>query len=251
MESQDDIEFEGTIDASILKDVLSALTAVVDEGVLRFNEKGVTSKSVDPANVAMVSLDLKRDVFSEYNLKGENILKVSVDFDKLLHILKLCKGDIKIRINTRKVQMSTGYFSYNLPFVSLDALRREPKVPEIEFTAAVTIGLEDFKQGIHVADIITDYMEIGVNGEEFFMGVDDGRGKFKLVIPKEDLTLFNVDREGKSKHSTVYLRCMASGVAGELVTLEIKNGFPLQMQFTVTDGCEVTYLLAPRIDKDD
>ena len=61
-------EFEGTIDASILKDVLSALTAVVDEGVLRFSEEGVTSKSTDPANVAMVIFKLLSSAFTEYSI---------------------------------------------------------------------------------------------------------------------------------------------------------------------------------------
>ena len=249
-------EFVGTIDHTILKEVLSALVAVTDRGILRIREEGITSKQVDPANVAMVSLYIKRDVFTDYDLKAEN-LAVGVDFDKLLHILKLCnypvnvEGDIKIKIDTdKKVQMNSGYLSYKSPFVSLDALRCEPKLPELEFSATVTIELEDFKQGIDIADNITGYVEIGVNSEEFFMGVEGSEDKFRLVIPKEDLTLFNVDREVKTTFSTNYLTSMASGVVGRLVALKINNDYPLQIPFKVTDGCEVVYLLAPRIDMD-
>ena len=246
--------FAGIIDYTILKEVLSALVAVTDRGILRISEERITSKQVDPANVAMVSLDIKRDIFIDYNLSGEDFA-VGMDYDKLLHILKLynyptnAEGMVEIEIDTEKTQMNSGYLSYDLPFVSLDALRREPKLPELEFLATVTIELEDFKLGINTADAITGYVEIGVNSEEFFMGGCD-EDKFKLVIPKEDLTLFNVDREVKSKFSIDYLTEMASGVVGRLVTLKIRDDYPLQMQFTVTDGCEVAYLLSPRINQD-
>ena len=272
-ESEEKIEFEGIIDTTIFKEVLSTLTSVVDQGILRFKEEGITSKSVNPEDVAMVSLDIKRDVFTDYDLKGEE-LAVGMDFGNLLNVLKLCSGDdTRIKINTEKpewiygerpgsdalvlrhkhkMQMSSGYLSYDLPLISLDALRSEPKLPKLEFSAMVTIELEDFKRGINTADTITDYVEIGVNSEEFFMGMEgikgEFKGEFKLVIPKEDLTLFNADREVKSKFSTEYLTRMASGVVGRLITLEMNNAYPLQMPFKVTDGCGVVYLLAPRID---
>ena len=246
-------EFEWTIDSTTLKEVLSAFVAVVDRGVLRISEEGITSKAVNPENTAMVSLDIKRDVFTDYNLKGEESLAVGVDFGTLLRILKRCKG-VKtiIKVNAGKVQMNSGYLSYDFPLITLDALRSEPKLPELEFSATVTIELEDFKQGIDIADtIIADYVEIGVNsGREFFMDVEGDEDTFKLVIPKEDLTLSNVDREVKSKFSIEYLTRMASAVVGELVTLKIRDDYPLQIPFKVTNGCKVTYLLAPRIDAD-
>ena len=245
-------EFEGTIDHTILKEVLSALIAVTDRCVLRISEEGITSKQVDPANVAMVSLDIKRDVFIDYNLSGD--LVVGVDFDKLLHNLKLynyltnVEEHIEIKIDAKKVQMNSGYFSYDLPLIPLDALRKEPKLPELEFPATATIKIEDFKRGINIADNITGYVEIGMNSEEFFMGMEGDEDKFRLAIPKEDLTLFNVNREVKSRFSTDYLMSMASGVVGRLVTLKTNNDYPLQMQFTVTEGCKVAYLLSPRIN---
>ena len=252
--NEKEAEFVGMIDHTILKDVLSALVGVTDRGVLRISEEGITSKPVDPANVAMVSLDIKRDVFADYNLKGEEDLAVGVDFDKLLHNLKLynyptnVEEHIEIKIDTKRVQMNSGYFSYDLPLIPLDALREEPKLPELEFQATATIKLEDFKLGINIADNITGYVEIGMNSEEFFMGMEGDEDKFRLAIPKEDLTLFNVNREVKSRFSTDYLTSMASGVVGRLVTLKTNNDYPLQMQFTVTEGCEVAYLLSPRIN---
>jgi len=208
----------------------------------------------------MVSLDIKRDVFTDYNLKGEE-LAVGVDFGELLSVIKVCRGDTRIKLNAEKMQINSGYLSYDLPLITLDALRKEPKLPELEFPATVTIGVEDFKRGINTADTIEEYVEIGVNSEEFFMGVEGSEGKFRLVIPKEDLTLFNVDfsrgsilpshsiTEAKSMFSIDFLAKTASGVVGRLVTLKINNGYPLQIPFTVTDGCEVVYLLAPRIDQ--
>jgi proliferating cell nuclear antigen len=248
-------EFAGIIDYTILKEVLSALVGVTDRGVLRISEEGITSKQVDPANVAMVSLDMKRDVFTDYDLKGEELV-AGVDFDKLLHNLKLynyltnVEEHIEIKIDTKRVQMNSGYFSYDLQLIPLDALRKEPKLPELEFPATATIKLEDFKLGINIADDITGYVEICMNSEEFFMGMEGNEDKFRLAIPKEDLTLFNVNREVKSRFSTDYLMSMAKGVVGRLITLKTNNDYPLQMQFTVTEGCKVAYLLSPRINQE-
>ena len=255
-------EFEGVIDYTILKEVLSALVAVTDRGVLRISEDGVTAKQVNPENTAMVSLDIKRGVFTGYNLNAGD-LAVGVDFDKLLHILKLCEGDTKIEINTenedtqsvsRTVEINSGYLSYNLPLIPLDALRGEPKLPELGFSAEVTIELEDFKRGINIAEDIASYVEIGMNSEEFFMGVESDEDKFRLAIPKEDLAHFAVGfssgSEVKSKFTTDYLTRMANGVVGKSVTLKIRNDYPVQIPFTVTGGCEVVYLLAPRINQD-
>ena len=261
--SEKEAEFVGTIDNTILKEVVSALAAVSDNGVLRISKEGITSKFVNPENVALVSLDLKRSVFTDYTLMGEN-LAVGMDFDKLLNILKVCSGDTRIKITTEKKQIKSGYLSFDFPLLSTDALRAEPKVPAVDFSATVTIELEEFKRGINIADSITGYVEIGVNSEEFFMGVEGSEGAFKLVIPKGDLylskeyesednivlTRFNADTKVKSKFSTEYLVRMANRVVGKLVTLKIRNDYPLQMPFKITDGCEVTYLLAPRIDAD-
>ena len=252
-------EFEGMMDHTTLKEILSALVVVADRGVLRISEDGITAKQVNPENTAMVSLDIKRSVFADYNLKAEN-LAVGMDFDKLLYILKLCEGDTKIKIITesedtqslyRIVEINSGYLSYGLPLIGLDGLRSEPKLPELKFSAAVTMELEDFKRGINIADSIASYVEIGMNSEEFFMGVESDE-KVKLVIPKEDLAHFTVGfslgSEVKSKFATEYLTRMANGVVGKSVTLKIRNDYPVQIPFKVTGGCEVVYLLAPRID---
>ena len=152
-------EFEGTIDAQTLKECLLALTAVVDEGILRFKEEGVTSKSVDPANVAMVSLDMKKDVFNDYELKNlfiatneDDELVVGMDFGKLLNILKIGNGDVWLKLNAEKLQVKLGNLSYNMSLFALNALRREPKIPELEYPASLTIELEEFKRGVNTAE---------------------------------------------------------------------------------------------------
>ena len=245
-------EFEGTIDASILKDVLSALTAVVDEGVLRFSEEGVTSKPTDPANVAMVSLDVKRDIFSEYNLEGEE-LAVGMDFGRLRNILKVGDSDVQLKLNTNKMQMKLGNLSYNMSLFAVDALRKEPKIPELEYPASVTIKATEFKRGINTADKVADWVEIGINSEEFFMDAE-GDDKFKLVIPKDNFAplAFNAfSQELQSKYSLEYLKSMVKGITNDTVTLKINKDYPIQMWFKVVDDCEVMYLLAPRIEADD
>lgn len=223
------IEFEGTIDSKILRDILLALTAVVDEGVLRFTEKEITLKSVEPANVAMVSLDIKQEIFSEYKLKGKE-LAVGVDFNKLLNILKVCNDEVVMEMNAEKMHLKSGDLSYDLSLFALDALTKEPKIPDLEYHTNITIGLKDFKRAIKTADTITDYIEFNVSETEISMSANE-EDKFTLIIPQEGCAKFDVGDMGKetitSKFSLEYLKSMMNGIIGNSVRLRINKDYPL------------------------
>jgi len=88
--------FEGKIKAKLLKDIVGAAAAVVDEAKLNITPTGFILNAVDPANVAMVSLKLSKDSFEEYETKEATV--IGLDMSKLNDILGFGTDEISLRL---------------------------------------------------------------------------------------------------------------------------------------------------------
>ncbi len=63
-----------------LKDIVDMLGTVVTEAKFKIGISGVSVNAVDPAHVAMVSLEVPKTVFSEYDVPADE--EISVDLEK-------------------------------------------------------------------------------------------------------------------------------------------------------------------------
>ena len=57
-----------SLEASLYKTLHQTIESLVDDCRLEFNKSGLSISLVDPANVAMYSTTLSKDVFEDYNL---------------------------------------------------------------------------------------------------------------------------------------------------------------------------------------
>ena len=80
-----------------LKEITDLLNTVVTEVKLQASPNGISVKAVDPAHVAMISLELPRQSFSEYDMDGDD--EISIDVERLKSVLKIARDsdDISIR----------------------------------------------------------------------------------------------------------------------------------------------------------
>ena len=60
--------FRARIDAALLRECVEAILAVVDEARLKIGEEAWKVRAVDPANVALVDLELSREAVSYTHL---------------------------------------------------------------------------------------------------------------------------------------------------------------------------------------
>jgi len=80
--------FKAIIESDKLKEMIEAVSSIVDEGKLNLSSDGISIKAVDPANVAMVSLNLNSDAFEEFNAsEGE----LGVDLKRLGDIVDMAQ----------------------------------------------------------------------------------------------------------------------------------------------------------------
>ena len=77
-------------DIFLLKDVFSAVFAIVDDCKLLFSEKGLRIATIDPANVALIEIEIPGWSFKEYNITDSYIIEV--ELEKTLEIMEKKEG---------------------------------------------------------------------------------------------------------------------------------------------------------------
>ena len=83
-------------DISLLRDSLDAISGLINEATLEFNSEGLILKAIDPAVVAMTILRMFPTCFDEY--QNENPVKITINLDYFLEVLKRAKQSDKITI---------------------------------------------------------------------------------------------------------------------------------------------------------
>lgn len=239
------------VDASILRECVDAILAVVDEARLKMGEEAWKVRAVDPANVALVDLELKRDAFDEYKAEGEaeGEKVVGAPFDKLREILRFAVGDVSINIDDDKMTLQSSAYAYTLTLLDPSSLRAEPKIPELEFSTRVVVDADDLKKVLKAAEKISTTAAIGVQNNVFFVEAEGEMETMKFSLHKDEHIHLS-GSDCRSLFSLEYLTAMAKGFASaETLTLFISTDHPLKIEFEIADGSgKVTYLLAPRIE---
>jgi len=238
------------IDAALLRECVEAVLAVVDEARLKIGESAWKVRAVDPANVALVDLELKRDTFDEYNAEGEaeGEKVVGVPFDKLREVLRFAVGDVSLDIDNDKVALQSSAYAYTLTLLDPSSLRAEPKIPELEFSTRVVVDADDFKKVLKAAEKISDMVAIGVQNNTFFVEAEGDMETMRYSLHKDELMHLS-GSDCRSLFSLEYLAAMAKGFASDTLTLYISTDHPLKIEFEIADGNgRVVYMLAPRIE---
>jgi len=248
--------FRARIDASLLRECVSAVLAVVDEARLKIGESAWKVRAVDPANVALVDLELRKDAFSEFNLgpekegekEGEEFV-VGVPFDKLREVLRWCKDEVALSIEEDKMTVVSDAYTFTLNLLSADAVRKEPKIPSLNFSTKVVMDAVEFNKVLRAAEKISDMIAIGVQNNAFFVEAEGDMETMRYSLHKEELMHLS-GSDCRSLFSLEYLTAMSKVAAGaSTLTLHLGTDYPLKMEFEIAYGSgKVIYLLAPRIE---
>ncbi len=261
--------FEAKIDANVLRECIESITAIVDEGKLKIAEDGFKLRAVDPANVAMVSFELQTDAFDEFRFVAKEPgaeseteattesraeTEIGIDFVKLLSILGIGgREEVELELDEHAQKLFTrmGSLAYTISLLDPSSLRKEPKVPELEFPVQVIIETEEFRRTIRAAEKIGDHIVLGVDGEVFYMEAEGEMDKLRLGLRKEQL-IHLTPGTLHSLYSLDYISAMSKGMShAENITLNLGKDYPLQIEFEVAEGKgKVSYLLAPRIESE-
>jgi proliferating cell nuclear antigen len=243
--------FKAIVDAETLQSALDSVSVLVDECKIHLEEDGISIRAVDPANVGMVDLVLDRDAFESYETDGGII---GVNLSRLEDIAKMVESgqlvDLELDEQTRKLHIHTDGLEYTLALIDPDSIRQEPDIPDLDLPAKIVLEGRDIDRAVRAADMVSDHIALGVDGDEnyFYVDAEGDTDDVHFELVEEDLISLRAG-DARSLFSLDYLKDMNRAIPKDAeVTIDLGEEYPVKLHFEIAEGMgHVTYMLAPRI----
>jgi proliferating cell nuclear antigen len=245
---------KATIDADILKESIDAISALVTECRLHTDETGMSTRAVDTANVAMISLSLKKEAFESFeSTKNE----LGMDIAKMKNIFGMMGKDDLITLELPddgpKLKVSFEGYRYSITLLDPNTIRKDPNPPNIDLPGKVVLSGSDLNNAIKAASVVSDKIALGIDpaNQLFYMTAEGDTDHIRREFGKNEVNYIN-GSEARSLFSLDYLKDMGK-VMGRAEEVELSLGIdhPAKFSFYIAGGNgHVEYLLAPRIEAD-
>ncbi|MCW4020725.1 MAG: proliferating cell nuclear antigen (pcna) [Candidatus Bathyarchaeota archaeon] len=242
-------------DAKLLRDAVTAVSTLIDEGTFNIGSDGIKLRSMDPSRVAMVDFVMQKTVFDEY--VSDEDTKICLNLSELLKMLRRAGKDEAVEL---LLDEKTGQFvitvrgkyvrTFRLP--TLEASEEEVPTPKIEFNAKVTLTTDGLRQSLEDVALVSDHVRMETDGEKMTMTAkgDIMGANVELKKGSDALLSVEVKEPSKSTFPLSYLSeiVKAAAATSEIVTLEFSNDMPVRLEFKQTYDGTLVYFLAPRIE---
>lgn len=241
--------FKTKINTTALHNVVKAMAAVIDESIFVVSPDGMESRAVDASNASLCEISIPKDVFIEYSITE---CEFGIDLNRFVEIISMAdkNGEVEMALNpdTHKLDISMSGLSYTLSLLDPSTMRKVPQVPELNLPSQIVLPTSKFKQGVKASGMVSDSTTIGVKDNTFYIESKGDSDCIRVDIPESELISI-VSAEVSGTYSLDYLSDFSKGIGTtQEITISIGRDLPLLIDFSPYERCDVTYLLAPRID---
>lgn len=244
--------FHAKIKSETLKGVVDVVSTLVDEAKFNIDADGMELKAVDPAHVAMVDLKVQKSAFEEFSADETEL---GIDLDKIKEVLRLSRAGDIIEMEQdeakNRLVLNVGNITRRMNLVDTAGMS-DPKVPNLNLPAKITVTSDELQKGIRAAESVSDHIALNASPEGFEMYSEGDTDSVSLRLPKDLLISLDVSEKVKSLFPLDYFSNMVRSIpAGSVVTINLGSDFPVKLEFEIADKQgSVDYLLAPRIESD-
>lgn len=247
------MSFRAVINSEVLGDVLGVLSNTVDEARFLISPSGIEVRSVDAANVLLTGLTLPNDAFEFYE-SDEGI--IGIDILKLKDMISSGEKEdnVTLVLADGKLIVSLSSLEWSLGLYSPEAIRKEPRLPEIDLPVSVTLTGKDFKRLIKASKKESDHIRFKVDDTVFTTSAQGDDKQCGVTSRYEAHDLLEIKPGlANSLFSLDYLEDISKAVkAGDAVKLEMGINYPIRISYNATHSEKqvvvVTYLMAPRVE---
>ena len=259
--------FKVRLEVGLLRGYVFGLSTLVDECWVDISTRGLHTKAVDPAHVAMMEVNMDRGLFHDFKCIDEG--RVGLNLELIAEELVRMSNREVITLETFKkdekepyLRLQFGNYIREIACPDLTGIS-DPKVPTLTLPNSfetVFLTLQNIEQRFNN---VSDHIRINwyPEGVEFVSEGDTSKASFKL--PKDLLESHEgQDKESSSLFPLDYFRYpfMSSGRQGcrhwflkeeWLGPIKFITGhdYPIKME-SERNGLYWMYLLAPRIESE-
>ncbi|KYK38507.1 MAG: hypothetical protein AYK18_07105 [Theionarchaea archaeon DG-70] len=244
--------FTAKLEAKTWKEIINALSTVIDEVSIEVTQEGIQFTTMDPSHICMVDFSMKSEHFEEYSVTGENVT-LGIDVDEMRKAINRSKPGDTLEIIADQASITLKFTQKDseslrrLKLQQIDvAFTEKYKVPHIDTLGEVKLPayvFEDALKDIHLfADVITFVSEPNIF---IIQGEGDSGSAFSEI---REWIAYEVKEPCKCTYNLSYLFDI-SKISIDEVTIKLGNDVPIHISFTLRNA-KFLYILAPRVEKE-
>lgn len=237
-----------------LKDSISIISELVNEGSFKITPDAIELVAMDPANVAMVIFKLLSSAFAEYDV--EQTTEIAINLNNLKQILRRAGSTDTLTLETEENKLKitlrgTTKRTFSLPIINVES--KEQRVPELSFGTSIKAPSHMLNEAIEDVDIVGESVSFSAETGKFTVSAEGDLSKAHIEIKHDENTTVNMHEPGllRAKYSIEYLKKMIAGskLSGE-VLIQFNKDYPLRLDYKDIDKVSLSFILAPRVEND-
>lgn len=251
-----------SVQAHSFKVLFEALKELLDDCNITFNEGGMRILAIDGSHVCLVHMKLEADNFAKYFCSEPKIVGVNINYlHKLLrqvsqndtltfYIDSDMPHELGIRIENKDQNSVTNYL-----YKMLEIDEKEMAVPEVTFSAAMSMPSLEFQNLCRYLKDITEDIEVTCINDQLIISLEGDNANMKKVIRESEKGLtFLTCAEDEVIHGKFSLRFLlmftkATNLS-QHVGIYLNNDFPMVIQYSIANLGELRFALSPKVEQD-
>ncbi|MEM3105215.1 MAG: proliferating cell nuclear antigen (pcna) [Candidatus Bathyarchaeia archaeon] len=240
-------------DAKTLRNILTSLSALVDEVCITADEEGLKVKAMDPSHVAMVDFEWSRSAFDEFEV--DKPMTIGLNIEESLKLLRRASDETLELIfdeSVGKLEMRlSGRYRRRLIVPTLQLTSEEIPPLKIEFDVMAKITSSCLSRTVADAATVSDILRFKATTDNLTMEASGELGEITVELDRtsEALLELQVKQPSSASYSLTFLEDIvksASNLAGT-VGLEFSTDKPLKLNFEILQG-KLVYYVAPYVE---
>jgi proliferating cell nuclear antigen len=239
-------------DVKTFKELIVALSKILDEAKLSLTRTGLRIVGMDPAKVAYIEVHMPREAFLEYEIEEDReVVEAGFNLGVLEDILEGRKGNpVEMVIAQDKVLVSVeGAVIRRFLLPNLEVAVEELGEVELEHDVKAVVISDVLKKAISDIKAVSDIVEVEADENQIALrSTGEAGSKVTLRLTRESSALINLEARNPSraKYDVSYLEnTLNLCKVAESVELMFSTDKPLELNFKSPDGSTVRYILAP------
>ena len=240
--------------AKEIKNILPAIVSFLSEGTFKANKDGIFLSSLDPANVAVILLDMYPNMFIEYDIQDEEKFTINLEDLKKIMTKVALKNQISWEIDEEKNKFVLTVYGkakkvFTLPLIESEGSFMD--LPSLELPVKVEMDSKAFYDIIESAKVIADEIKIVANPDGPKVSfIAEGELKDMIIdlTPQDESVLsMEVPSKAMARYSVDYLYKLSKvAKISDTLTFKFDSGKPIWIDYKSTDKFKFGFVLAPR-----
>ena len=247
----------------ILRAITDTLSSIIDECIIEVSPAELQINAMDPSRICLLRLTMKRENFDAYECKKG--MKIPLNLDDFNKILKRSNSDdyLELDYNSKdkkvRLQMTkegtTKKRNFSLATIDIE----QEDIPmenllKIDYSTKFNLELDLLSEALKDAEIYSEVLTLLTSEESLTLSSSGQIGEMEYVIAKEDLgdLIATLETKETGSFSLLFLKTlMKLAPITEQLKVSFKQENPLRLDFSLLEGNELAYFLAPRVEEVD